>query len=63
MEAFQATWLFVDRPRIQLKGANTETPEHLGVHHLKGIKRKQETENHLQNKIKGNTHASLLIYL
>lgn len=30
------TRLFVDCPHIQLEGTDGETPQHLGVHDLKG---------------------------
>lgn len=46
------TWLFVDRPHVQLKGADTETPQHLRVHHLERRRAWPSNTQHTWNKVK-----------
>lgn len=50
------TWLLVDCPHIQLKGADTETPQHLRVHHLE---RKEQQRQITTLKVRGNVKTQL----
>lgn len=55
------TRLFVDRPHIQLEGTDGETPQHLGVHDLRGRKLKRETNDDLN--LVTDPLAATLVYL